>query len=322
VIAAPAALVVLVVGAIAVHVWQAARQRGDVAAVTAAFQRGDCPGAVSALAAARGRSFLSGGSEVPTATLDQIDQCRDLEAARALGDSGKSGEAIAAYLDYLEAHTSSPLGRVVPDRLGRVLRDGGAPITPELCRDLAAVVAAHGLAPHETFPEFFTDCGVKLAAGPDDADRAGARALLGEVRTSYPRSPVLKRAATAEAKARVALGPDGGTMTSPYRVSGPAKRASVRYVNHTPWVAVLAVSGAKEGRVVQLAACPSCELYEESTNGPENCESDGAKAATIDLAPGSYRVAIEYVGENAPPDNSGRWTLSKGRYAECYYGIR
>jgi hypothetical protein len=63
-------------------------------------------------------------------------------------------------------------------------------------------------------------------------------------------------------------------------------------------------------------------MYEESTNGPENCESDGAKAATIDLAPGSYRVAIEYVGENAPPDNSGRWTLSKGRYAECYYGIK
>ena len=82
------------------------------------------------------------------------------------------------------------------------------------------------------------------------------------------------------------------------------------------------MSGAKDGRVVELGGCPACELYEETSNGPRNCESDGAKAVTIELAPGTYRVAIQYVGDNAPPDNSGDWTLSKGRYAECYYGIK
>ena len=82
------------------------------------------------------------------------------------------------------------------------------------------------------------------------------------------------------------------------------------------------MSGAKDGAVVQLEGCPACELYDETTNGPEDCESDDAKAATLKLRPGAYRVAIEYVGDNAPPDNSGRWTLKQGRYAECYYGIK
>jgi len=133
---------------------------------------------------------------------------------------------------------------------------------------------------------------------------------------------VASRAATAEARTRVLLSAGDGTMSSPYRIEGVSTLSSVRYVNHTPWPAVLAVSGAKAGRVVELPGCEKCDLYEESSNGPTDCESDGAEAVTIDLAPGSYRVAIQYVGDNAPPGNSGRWTLSRGKYAECYYGIK
>jgi hypothetical protein len=322
-IAAPLAVLLVAGIVVVVHIRQASRQRADIAEITAAFQRGDCPGASAALAAARSRTLLYGNrAAVPQAALDQVGQCGRLDQARVLGDGGKDDQAIAAYLDYLKDNEQSPLGRIVTDRMGRVLRDGEPPATSGLCRDLATVVAADQLAAHETFPELFTDCGVKLAASTRSADRKGARALLSEVRTTYPQAPQLERAGVAEAKARIALSPDGGTMTSPYRVSGAAKQASVRYVNHTPWAAVLAVSGAKDGRVVELGGCPTCELYEETSNGPRNCESNGAKAVTIELAPGKYRVAIQYVGDNAPPDNSGEWTLSKGRYAECYYGIK
>ena len=322
-IAAPLAVLLVAGIVVVVHLRQAARQRADVAEITAAFQRGDCPGAAAALASARSRPLLYGNrAAVPQPALDQVSQCGRLDQARVLGEGGKADEAIAAYLDYLKDNESSPLGGIVTDRLGRVLRDGEPPVTSGLCRDLATVVEADQLSAHESFPELFTDCGAKLAASTRTADREGARALLSEVRTTYPQAPQLERAAVAEAKARIALSPDDGTMTSPYRISGSAKQASVRYVNHTPWPAVLAVSGAKAGRVVELGGCPACELYEETSNGPQNCESNGAKAVTIELAPGRYRVAIQYVGDNAPPDNSGAWTLSKGRYAECYYGIK
>ena len=319
----PALAVLTVAGAVLVHVRQAALQRDDISEISAAFQRADCPGAIAALDSARHRTILYGRrTPVPAGPLDQVEQCAELDKARGLADDGTPAAAVAAYLEYLKDHRAPPLGRVVPDRLGRVLRDGNPPITAGLCRDLADVVAADELAPHETFPPFFTDCGVKLAASPKTADREGARALLGEVRVSYPTSPLLARAGVAEARARVELSPDGGTMTSPYRIAGASKRSSVRYVNHTPWRAVLAMSGAKEGRVVELAGCPGCELYDETSNGPAKCESNGAKATTIELTPGTYRVAIQYVGDNAPPDNSGRWTLSQGKYAECYYGIK
>lgn len=322
-IAAPLAVLIVTGAVVVVHVRQAARQRADVAAISAAFQRGDCSGAVAALDAARTRNLLYGGrAPVPQEALDQVAQCGFLDQARILGDGGKSGEAVAAYLTYLKDNESSPLGRLVTDRLGRVLQEGEPPVTTGLCRDLATVVDAGQLAPNETFPELFTDCGVKLAASRRTADREGARALLSEVRTSYPKAPQLARAGVAEAKARIALGPKNGTMTSPYRVAGAAKQASVRYVNHTPWPAVLAVAGFRTGRVVELGGCPTCELYDEASNGPQQCESDGAKAVTIELRPGTYRVSIQYGGDNAPPDNSGKWTLSKGRYAECYYGIK
>jgi hypothetical protein len=321
-IAVPVAVLVAAGGVVVVHTRQASQQRADVAEISAAFRRGDCPGAVAALDSARSRTLLYGDREpAPPAALAQVEQCAALDEARVLADDGKTDDAIAAYLGVLADGEASPLGAVVTDRLGRLLRDDGTPATSDLCRDLAAAVDGGRLTPHETFPQLFTDCGVKLAASRRTADREGARALLSEVRTSYPKSPVLERAAVAEARTRVALSPDEGTMTSPYRISGPSKQASVRYVNHTPWPAVLAMSGAKDGRVVELGGCPTCELYDETSNGPEPCESDGAKAVTIQLKPGTYRVAIEYVGDNAPPDNSGTWTLSKGRYAECYYGI-
>src|SRR4051812_1951974 len=177
--AAPAVVLVVALGVVLVHVHQASQQRADVRGVSAAFQRGDCPGAVAALDSARSRALVYGNrAPVPAAALDQVEQCGELDRARLLGDAGKSGEAIAAYLDYLKGHRASPLGRVVPDRLGRVLRGGTAPVTAALCRDLGTVVEADGLAPHETFPELFTDCGVKLAGSPRTADREGARALL------------------------------------------------------------------------------------------------------------------------------------------------
>jgi hypothetical protein len=320
---APAVIAVLVVGVVVVHLRQSSAQKDDIAEISAAFQRADCSGAVAALDSARTRTVIFGGrAQIPAGTLDRITQCAEVDRARAFGEAGKNDEAVVAYLSYLREHRGSPLARIIPDRLGRALRDGDTEITTGLCRDLAAVVAAGDLAPNDEFPDFFTDCGVKLAAGTGQDDRKGARALLTEVRTSYPDSRDLGRAAVAEARARVALGPDDGTMTSPYRVSGPSNGASVRYVNHTPWPAVLAMSGAKDGRVVELGGCPECELFDEASNGPPDCESDGAKAVTIDLDPGDYRVAIEYEGENTPPGNSGRWTLSKGRYAECYYAIK
>jgi hypothetical protein len=323
VVAVPAFALLAGIGVIVVHFRQAAEQRADVREISAAFQRGDCPGAVSALGSARSRTIIYGEREpVPAAALEQVAQCAELDKARRLAEEGETAEAIAAYLAYVKDNLTSPLSRAVPDRLGRVLRDGEAPVTTTLCRDLAAVVADDGLAPHETFPAFFTDCGVKLAASRRTGDREGARALLGEVRRVYPKSPEAARAVTVEARARVLLGADDGTMASPYRVEGVDTVASVRYVNHTPWPAVLAVSGGKTGRVVELGACGDCKLYEDGSNGPENCESNGAKATTINLAPGTYRVAIQYVGDNAPPDNSGRWTLSKGKYAECYFGLK
>jgi hypothetical protein len=322
-VALPALGLVAVAGAVVVHVRQSALQRDDIRGISTAFQRADCPGAVAALDAARHRPILYGSrAPVPAGALDQVEQCGVLDKARALADDGKSAEAVAAYLKYLKDHRASPLGRVVPDRLGRVLRDGDPPITQGLCRDLADVVAADELAPNETFPPLFTECGLRLADGSRTADRQRARTLLGEVRQVYPTSSVAARAATAEARTRVLLGGDDGTMVSPYRVEGVTTLASVRYVNHTPWAAVLAVSGAKGGRVVELPRCEKCDLYDESTNGPTECESDGAEGVTIDLAPGSYRVAIQYTGDNAPPDNSGRWTLSRGKYAQCYYGIK
>ena len=322
-VAVPFLGLVVVAGAVLFHVRQSALQKDDIREIGAAFQRADCPGAVAAFDAALHRTILYGSrTPIPAGAQEQVEQCGELDKARALADDGKGADAIAAYLQYLKDHHASPLGRVVPDRLGRVLRDGNPPVTAGLCRDLADVVAAGELAPHETFPPFFTDCGLKLAGGSRTADRQRARELLGEVRRVYPKSSVAERAATGEARARVLLGADDSTMTSPYRVEGVSRLASVRYVNHTPWPAVLAVSGAKSGRVVELPGCEKCDLYDEASNGPADCESDGAEAVTIDLAPGSYRVAIQYGGDNAPPDNSGRWTLSRGKYAECYYGIK
>jgi hypothetical protein len=320
--AVPALGLVVVAGAVVVHMRQSALQRGDIREITAAFQRADCPGAVAAFYSARNRTILYGSrTPVPAGALDQVEQCGQLDDARELADDGNAADAVAAYLEYLKAHRASPLGRVIPDRLGRVLRDGDLPITTGLCRDLADVVEADDLAPHETFPTLFTECGLRLAEGSRTDDRERARTLLGEVRRVYATSPVAERATTAEARTRVQLGGDDGTLAPPYRVEGVSTLASVRYVNHTPWPAVLAVSGAKDGRVVELPGCEKCDLYEESSNGPTNCETDGAEGVTIDLTPGSYRVAIQYVGENAPPDNSGRWTLSRGKYAQCYYGI-
>jgi hypothetical protein len=322
-VAVPALGLVVVAGAVVVHVRQSALQRDDIREISAAFQRADCPGAVAAFDSARNRTILYGSrTPVPAGALDQVEQCGELDRARGLADDGEPADAVAAYLQYLKDHRASPLGRVIPDRLGRVLRDGDPPITSGLCRDLADVVAADELAPHETFPPFFTECGLKLADGSRTEDRERARSLLGEVRRVYPTSSVADRAATAEARTRVLLGGDDGTMSSPYRVEGVSSLASVRYVNHTPWPAVLAVSSAKAGRVVELPGCENCDLYDESSNGPTDCESDGAEGVTIDLSPGAYRVAIQYVGDNAPPDNSGRWTLSRGKYAECYYGIK
>jgi len=322
-VAVPALGLVAVAGAVVVHVRQAALQRDDIREISVAFQRADCPGAVAAFGSASHRTLLYGSrTPVPAGALDQVEQCGELDKARDLADDGKPAEAVAAYLQYLKAHRGSPLGRIVPDRLGRVLRDGDPPITSGLCRDLADVVAADELAPHETFPPLFTECGLRLADGSRTVDRERARTLLGEVRRVYPTSSVADRAATAEARTRVSLGAEKGTMTSPYRVEGVSTLASVRYVNHTPWPAVLAVSGTKVGRVVELPGCEKCGLYDETSNGPTDCESDGAEAVTLDLQPGSYRVAVQYVGDNAPPDNSGRWTLSRGKYAECYYGIK
>jgi hypothetical protein len=320
---ASAVVAVLVVGVIVVHLRQTSAQKDDIAEISAAFQRSDCAGAQAALDSARTRTVLLGGrADVPDGALDRIDQCGEVERARRLAADGKSAEAVTAYLGYLRDHQASPLARVVTERLARALREDGAKVTLGLCRDLATVVDAGDLDRNEEFPDLFIDCGVKLADSDRDGDREGARVLLTEVRTAYPGSGDRDRAAAAEARARVELSPGGGTMTSPYRVSGPAKGATVRYVNHTPWPAVLAMSGAKDGRVVQLAGCAGCELYEETSNGPADCESDGAKAVTIDLSPGEYRVAIQYEGDNTPPGNSGRWTLSKGRYTECYYAIK
>jgi hypothetical protein len=314
--------VVALLGVVVVHQRQASAQRDDVDEISRAFQRADCAAARTALDSARTRPMIYGDrAPVPDGALDQVAQCGELDAAAALAADGRAEDAVAAYVRYLREHPGTPLARVVPNRLGTVLREEEPQAGTGVCRDLAAVVAAGDLAPDVSFPRLFTDCGVKLAGGDRAADREGARTLLTEVRTAYPASSQRERAVTAEARARVALSPRDGTMTSPYRVSGPSKGALVKYVNHTPWPAVLAMSGADDGRVIELTACPTCELYEEGSNGPADCESDGAQAVTIELPPGTYRVAIQYEGENTPPANSGRWTLSKGRYAECYYAL-
>jgi hypothetical protein len=316
------------------HRRTAALERAD-----AAFQQGDCTGALAGFAEADRNAIPWSGqvqARFPDAT--ERSQCGELRELAAGWKAGNLADVTARYDTFGSRNPDSPAlltlwtlvqqsarSKVLLKHLSqpaacaalKSLRQTSSSLNHDLNTSAALKrlqVPRVGATRYQ--PADLVTCAKTFEKGGSTAD---ANAFYAEAVRLKPARALLATATGGLARTDVQLARQShpGHLPAPARVSGSGSGPAVVVIqNDSPDQLELTMSGTKPV-LDTVGACSGCQNYHGT--GPASCPEQGPKRS-FTVPAGVYSVAVRSDRGGAVTPFVGSWDLTKGsRYETCFF---
>ena len=246
-------------------------------------------------------------------------ECLDFKPAFEQEQTGKVGQAIVAYKDFLNKHNiDSHLVNAARERVKSIFEKNKPAklATPELCENLSQLKTDLISQADTNLPPLYIACAENYTSlkAYDKASQTYESFL-----DKYPNHSLVSEAKAGWARTLVAQAKEqgAGTLNPPERSNnldgGPPV---VTIQNESPEPMRIVFSGP-EGRIEELEKCSSCEKY--VGKGPESCPNKGP-VGRYTLKPGEYDVVVKSIGDRLVKPFKGTWSMNSGsNYSNCFY---
>ncbi len=306
---------VIVVSGLGFGVYYISReQQRDYDKGHAAYLAGDCAKALGPL----GEAVEGSDAELSHQAEREVDECKALLAADALGVQGRQSEAVLSYSAFVTDHATSPIVDVAVHR-GQALLSEGPPErvgTVELCTELDDLDAQGFVAVRTALlPSLLLACGDAYA---DAGDFATALGVLDRIRHDFPDDAVMSDVEAAYVRVTLAQADATGSNELPAPngagASDSADRAVLVIRNASPEPMTIVLHGPQD-RLENIEPCATCETHDTS----DFACPDEVPFGRYELPAGTYDVVIKTTTETNVLPHRGTWTLAPGSaYADCY----
>lgn len=187
---------------------------------------------------------------------------------------------------------------------------------PYSCQKFDVIEQLENQFSQAKMPFYYHTCGLNFL---ESKDYENAGIMFETFLNKYPTHSLSSEIESAWAKTIVeeAEENNAGALPPPNQSGVVVGENAVAIIQNDSPEKLRIVFSGPESRVVELAACATCQNYK--TTGPEFCPERGP-VGKYTLLPGSYNVVVQSISDGDVNPWRGNWDLTRGsEYYNCFF---